>query len=309
MTGWFRHHGFALADAFRHLLKTPGNFLLNVLVVSIALTLPFAGLTLIENVRPVSEQLAVEPEISVFMQIDTPRERATAIGPEIRRIAQNAQHAVKLDFVPREKALGTLKDKTGLDEAIAALGDNPLPDAYVVRMTDFQDDGDARAIAAIADQLKKIDGVEYVQIDSAWVERLAALLQVMRLVLLFLAITLGVVVVSVVFNTIRLQVMTQREEIEVSRLVGATDAFICRPFYYTGALLGLIAGALALAVVAIGLHPLNATIADFARLYASEFRLVNLDPLSMLALLAISAGLGFLGALLSVSRQLHRLQD
>jgi len=309
MTGWFRHHGFALADAFRHLCKTPGNFLLNVLVVSIALTLPFAGLTLIENVRPVSEQLAVEPEISVFMEVDATRERATAIGPEIRRIAQETKHAVKLEFIPREKALSTIKSKTGLDEAITVLGNNPLPDAYVVKMTGFQDDGNAKAVAQIAEKLRELDGVEYVQIDSAWVERLAALLQVMRLILAFLAITLGVVVVAVVFNTIRLQVMTQREEIEVSRLVGATDAFICRPFYYTGALLGLIAGGVALIAVAVGLHPLNTAIADFARLYASEFRLANLDALSMLTLLGISGALGFLGAVLSVSRQLKRLQD
>jgi cell division transport system permease protein len=118
---------------------------------------------------------------------------------------------------------------------------------------------------------------------------------------------LGVVVVAVVFNTIRLQVMTQREEIEVSRLVGATDSFICRPFYYTGALLGLIAGGVALIAVAIALNPLNAAIADFARLYASEFRLVPLDASATLVMLASSAFLGLLGALLSVQRHLARL--
>ncbi|MFC7289347.1 permease-like cell division protein FtsX [Herminiimonas glaciei] len=307
MNSWLRHHGFALGDAFRHLFKTPGNFLLNVLVVSIALALPFAGMTLLENVRPVSEQLAVEPEISIFMAMDTPRERATAIAPEIRRIAQEAKHPVKLEFIPREKALSTLKNKTGLDDAISTLGANPLPDAYVVKMTGFQNDGDAKKIKAIVEKLQAINGVEYVQMDSAWVERLAALLQVMRLILIFLATTLGVVVVAVVFNTIRLQVMTQREEIEVSRLVGATDSFICRPFYYTGALLGLIAGGVALIAVALALNPLNAAIADFARLYASEFRLAPLDLVPTLILLAASAFLGLLGALLSVQRHLARL--
>lgn len=307
MNSWFRQHRFALGDAFRHLFKTPGNFLLNVLVVSIALALPFAGLTLIENVRPVSEQLAVEPEISIFMQMDASRERATALAPEIKRIAQEAKHPVKLEFIPREKALSTLKDKTGLEDAISTLGANPLPDAYVVKMTGFQNDDDAKKIKQITEKLQALNGVEYVQIDSAWVERLAALLQVMRLVLLFLAATLGVVVVAVVFNTIRLQVMTQREEIEVSRLVGATDSFICRPFYYTGALLGLIAGGVALIAVAIALNPLNAAIADFARLYASEFRLVPLDVNATLIMLAASAFLGLLGALLSVQRHLARL--
>jgi cell division transport system permease protein len=307
MNSWLRHHGFALGDAFRHLFKTPGNFLLNVLVVSIALALPFAGMTLLENVRPVSEQLAVEPEISGFMAMDTTRERATAIAPEIRRIAQEAKHPVKLEFIPREKALSTLKNKTGLDDAISTLGANPLPDAYVVKMSGFQNDGDAKKVKAIVEKLQALNGVEYVQMDSAWVERLAALLQVMRLILIFLATTLGVVVVAVVFNTIRLQVMTQREEIEVSRLVGATDSFICRPFYYTGALLGLIAGGVALIAVALALNPLNAAIADFARLYASEFRLAPLDLIPTLILLAASAFLGLLGALLSVQRHLARL--
>src|SRR5690606_10554182 len=125
---------------------------------------------------------------------------------------------------------------------------------------------------------------------------------IVRLILLFLAITLGVVVVAVVFNTIRLQVMTQREEIEVSRLVGATDGFICRPFYYTGALLGLFAGAVALIAVALALNPLNTAITEFARLYASEFKLTPLGLTETLILLAVSAFLGFFGALLSVQR-------
>jgi cell division transport system permease protein len=115
------------------------------------------------------------------------------------------------------------------------------------------------------------------------------------------------VVVAVIFNTIRLQVMTQREEILVSKLIGATDSFIHRPFYYTGALLGLCAGGLALGTVSLALRPLNTAIAEFARLYASEFQLTPLPPLAMAALLALSAGLGLIGALLSVQRHLSRL--
>jgi cell division transport system permease protein len=306
MNSWIRQHGFAMGDAFRHLFKAPGNFLLNVLVVAIALALPFAGLTLMENVRPVSEQLAVQPEISIFMAIDTSRERATAIAVDIKRIAQEGKNSFKLEFIPREKALDTLKSKTGLDDAIATLGVNPLPDAYVLKMAGLQTSGDAKRITAFSEKLKTLQGVETVQVDSAWVERLAALLQIMQLILLFLAGTLGVVVVAVVFNTIRLQVMTQREEIEVSRLVGATDSFICRPFYYTGALLGLFAGAVALIAVALAMHPLNTAITDFARLYASEFRLAPLNLAITAILLAMSAALGLFGSLLSVKRHLAR---
>lgn len=307
MIVWFRQHALALASAFRHLLRSPGSFSLNVVVVAIALALPFAGLTLLENVRPISEQLAVEPEISLFMSMETPRERATAIAQQIRRTVQESGNSGKLEFIPREHALTLLKNKTGLDDAITALGENPLPDGYVLKLSGVRNASDAAKVERLAAQLKSLPGVEYVQIDSAWVKRLAALMHVLRLALLFLATTLGVVVVAVIFNTIRLQVMTQRDEIEVCRMFGATDSYIYRPFYYTGALLGLCAGAAALGAVAVSLQPLNEAITDFARLYASEFRLAPLGISATLAMLAISAGLGLAGALLSVRSQLARL--
>jgi len=307
MMKWLRQHALAGGDALTHLLKAPGSFILNVLVVAIALALPFAGLTLLENIRPVSEQLAVEPEISIFMAMETPRERATALSPQIRRVVQESGHTARLEFIPREKALTLLRDKTGLSDAITALGENPLPDGYILKLAGVRDAAGAARVEALAAQLKALPGVEYVQIDSAWIKRLAALMHVLRLALLFLAATLGVVVVAVVFNTIRLQVMTQRDEIEVCRMFGATDAYIYRPFYYTGALLGLLAGGAALGVVTLALHPLNSAVAEFARLYASEFRLTPLDFTVTLALLATSATLGLLGAQLSVKRHLTRL--
>lgn len=305
MNIWFRQHRFALGAAFAQVRKSPGSFLFNVLVVSLALTLPFAGLTLLDNVRPMSEQLSVDPEISLFMKTDATREQAQALAPQLQRILAGS-HA-KISFMPREQALDNLKAKSGLGDVIETLGDNPLPDSYVMKLQGFTSSADAARIDGIADQLQALPGVDSVQVDSAWVKRLAALLGVLRLVLLLLAITLGVVVIAVVFNTIRLQVLTQRDEIAVSKLLGATDNFIHRPFYYTGALLGLCAGAVALGAVALALRPLNASIAEFARLYASEFQLTTLSPLGLAGLLAISAGLGLVGAMLSVQRHLARL--
>ena len=155
--------------------------------------------------------------------------------------------------------------------------------------------------------MRGIAGVESVQIDSAWVKRLAALLSILRMVLFFMAATLAVVVVVVVFNTVRLQVLTQIEEIAISKLIGATDSFIHRPFYYTGALLGLSAGSLALGAVALLLPPFNSAIAQFANLYASEFQLRNLSGTASACLLGIAVLLGLIGAWLSVRRHLARL--
>ncbi|MGV8893569.1 MAG: permease-like cell division protein FtsX [Burkholderiaceae bacterium] len=303
MKTWLREHRFALTDALRKLIRTPSSFAFNVLVVAIALALPIAGLTLFENIRPVTQQLAVEPEISLFLAADTPTDQAHALESDIRNTLPSGSKKSRIEFVPRDQALDALKKKTGLANAMETLGQNPLPDAYIIRLSN----ADADAVDALAERLKALPGVEAVQVDSDWVKRLAAMLQIMRLALLLLAVTLGVVVMAVVFNTVRLQVLTQREEIAVSRLLGATDAFIHRPFYYTGALLGLCAGALALSAVALALQPLNTAITEFARLYASEFRLTVLSLPTTLALLAISIALGLFGAALSVRRHLAQL--
>ena len=305
MRSWLRQHRYALGSALSHLGKAPGSFLFNVIVVAIALTLPFAGLTLLDNVRPMSEQLSVDPEISLFFKPDTPRADAQALGPTLRGIL--ADPGASVVFIPREKALDSLKAKSGLSDVLATLGDNPLPDSYVMKLDSFKSAAGAASVDAIAEQLRALPGVDAVQVDSAWVKRLAALLGILRLSLLLLAATLGTVVIAVVFNTIRLQVLTQRDEIAVSKLIGATDGFIHRPFYYTGALLGLLAGGVALGAVTLALGPLNVAIAEFARLYASEFQLAPLDPAAMAVLLGVSAALGLVGALLSVQRHLARL--
>lgn len=305
MTYWFRQHRYAMAAALLHLRRSPGGFLFNILVVAIALALPFMGVTLLDNVRPMSETLSVDPEISVFLKQDTPRDQAEALAVQLRQSVHDKQ--AKIVFIPREKALENLKDKNGLADVLATLGDNPLPDSYVLKLDAFRNAEAGGDVDQLAEQIRTLPGVDTVQVDSAWVKRLAALINILRMALLLLAATLGTVVVAVIFNTIRLQVLTQREEILVSKLIGATDSFIHRPFYYTGAVLGLCAGALALGAVTLALGPLNTAIAEFARLYASEFQLIPLQPLMMVALLALSATLGLIGARLSVRRHTARL--
>ena len=302
MTVWFRQHLFALKSAWSHLRVSPGNFLFNVLVVAIALALPIAGLTLIENVRPISSQLSIEPEISVFLQPATPRADATALSVPLKKMLKDANVSARVSFVPKDKALATIEETSNLAEVLSTLGGNPLPDAYVISLSNT----DAAKVDTLAQQLKTLDSVDVVQVDSAWIKRLAALVQVLQLSLLFLAVTLAVVVIVVVFNATRLQVISHQAEITVAKLLGATNSFIHRPYYYTGAMLGLLAGGVALGMIAASLQPLNGAIAEFARLYASEFRLIPLGLLPSLALLGVSTILGLCGAFLSVRRQLAR---
>lgn len=306
MTAWLRHHLAAFADALQHIRRAKGSFALNVLVIAIALALPFAGLTLTSNLQSVGGQIAVEPSISVFLLTETPREAAQALAPKLTAVVRQHAPQGKVSFVTREAALETLQQKTGIADAVAALGSNPLPDAYIITLDALDTPAGAARVDTLVAQLSILPGVEQVQVDSAWVKRLAAMLDILRLVVTMLAATLALVVVVVAFNTIRLQVMTQHAEIRVARLVGATDRFIYRPFYYLGALLGTSAGALALGAVALALQPLNQAIAQFTKLYATQFNLTVLTWQQSLVLLAFSALLGLVGSALSIHRHLTR---
>ena len=302
---WLREHWRALVSAFARLRSAPGGFVFNVVVIALALILPLSGLTVLENLRPVARDLAVEPELSVFLSTEVARSRAQAIASDIRQQAQQLSVPVRLEFIDRDQALASMKAHSGLHDVVTALGSNPLPDAYVVRVVGGADSVSPTRITQLADALGGISGVETVQLDSVWVKRLAALVDLASVVLWLLAATLCGVVLAVVFNTIRLQAYTQMEEISVTRLLGATDAFISRPFYYLGGLLGLCAGILALLTVAAGLSMINVSVEELAKLYGAKFSLSPLDVRSSALLLLVSVTLGVVGAGLSVRRALR----
>lgn len=302
---WLREHQFALSTAWSRLCRAPGSFIFNVMVIAMALMLPLVGLTLLENLRPVSRELAVEPEMTIFLKTEFPQDQAQALSTQLLNAAKSNGVDVKLEFISRDKALSTLKARAGLGDVVATLGNNPLPDAYVVRLAKPQDAAGAALIEKLADIYQHINGVESVQLDAAWVKRLAAFLQLGAIMLWLLAATLAGVVLAVVFNTIRLQVNNQSEEISVSRLLGATDGFVARPFYYSGGLLGLVAGSLAFAGVLAILSLLNTPVRELASLYGSVFQLQPLNLTSTLLLLFASLLLGVAGSILSVRRALH----
>lgn len=295
MKAWLRQHGQALGSATRRLLRTGG--LLGALVIGVALALPAAGYALLEGMRGVTARLAVDPQVSIFLRPEAKRAEADALGAALRADGRIA----KLRFVPREEALKELSAVQGMPEVIAALGRNPLPDAFVaqVREDTLQD---------FAADARKLAGVGAVQADTAWARRLAALAGVARFALWLVAGLLGAGLIAVTFNTIGLQILTRREEIEVLKLIGATDAFIQRPFYYLGLLQGLAGGAVALAIVAVSLTLLNREVQPLAESYGSGFRFGFLPIADAVAVVGFSALIGWLGAYLSVRRRLAEIE-
>ena len=285
MRSWLRQHRQAFARAATRI------GILNTVVIGIALALPAGGYTLVESLRALTGRMTIEPQISLFLDA---RADADALAARVKR----DRRVTAVRFVPREEALKNLAAVQGVPELVAALGRNPLPDALVVRAA-------PEAIEPLATELAKLPGVTQVQADAVWAERLARLARVARLAVWLLTAVLGAALVAVTFNTIRLQIVTQREEIEVSRLLGATDAFIRRPFYYGGFLQGVLGGAVALILVYGALALLNREVAALAQSYGSGFRLVAPGLADAAAVLAFGALLGALGAHLSVDRQLR----
>lgn len=291
MSAWLRQHRQAAAAALRRL------GVLNTAVIGVALSLPAGGYALLENLRDVAGRFALDTQISVFLQPGAKRAEADALGRTLRADRRIA----KVRFVPREQALKELSSVQGVAEVIAALGRNPLPDAFVV--TPRGED-----LEQLSGELAGLPGVAHVQADAAWARRLAALANIGRVAIWLLSALLGAGLVAVTFNTIRLQILTQRAEIEVSKLIGATDAFIRRPFYYMGLFQGAAGGVVALAIVAAGLGLLNREIRVLAESYGSGFRLEFLGPGDALAVLVFAGLLGSVGAQLAVARQLREIE-
>ena len=289
MKAWLRQHAQAINRGVRRV------GLLNVLVIGVALALPAGGYALVESLRAVSGRLVLDPQISLFL--DSKRADADALAATLKRDARIS----RVRFVPRDQALKEIGTVQGLPDLIAALGRNPLPDAFVVTAREEN-------IEALAAELGRLPGVAHVQADALWARRLASIARVGRAGLWLLAVLLGVALVAVTFNTIRLQILTQRDEIEVSKLIGATDGFIGRPFYYAGLVQGLAGGLVALAVVAVSLALLNREVRPLSESYGSDFRFAFLSPGDALAVVAFAALLGWLGAHLSVRRHLRAIE-
>jgi cell division transport system permease protein len=294
MSAWLHQHRQALGSALTRFLRTAG--LLSALVIGVALALPAGGYALLEGLHGLGARLSLTPQISVFLRPEAKRTEADALGSALRA----DRRIDRVRFVSREEALKELSAVQGVPEVIAALGRNPLPDAFVVSVKEEE-------LEPLAAELRKMPAVGHVQADTVWARRLAALAGIGRLALWLLAALLGVGLVAVIFNTIRLQVLTQREEIEVLKLIGATDAFIRRPFYYLGLLQGLAGGAVALAIVGAGLALLNREVRALSESYGSGFRFVFLSAGDAIAIVAFAALIGWLGAYLSVAKHLREM--
>lgn len=293
-------HLRVLRFTLQRLLLTPNATLLNILIIGIALSLPVGGYVLLKSLQALGSQIAGTPQISVFLATGTNDGEIGRIGDKLK------EHSgiKRIEFVSRDAALKKMQQSSGLSDVIGGLPQNPLPDAFVI----YPKDSSLKSLEALRNELKTWQHFEHVQLDSAWIHKLEALLDFGRLAVAILAALLSFALIAITFNTIRLQILTRREEIEVAKLIGATDAFIRRPFLYFGHTQGMLGGIATWLLVAGSLQLLNLQLGTLTQLYTSNFSLQHLSLGDSLTLLGFSAYLGWLGAWFSVSQHLWQIE-
>ena len=298
MKRWLRQHRYALAIAVRRLLAQPFSSLSNLLAIALALSVPIVGSAILLAAQPVAREVSVSPEITLFLQHDAPAQAAQTIDKRLH--AEFAEDIQETHIVSRKQAYQSLQRNPNWADALSVLPENPLPDSIVVTLADNANL--ANRANTLVQEWRQWETVDLVQHDSAWVQRLEAILRFLGIGLGLLALGVALVVLATVFNTVRMQALAQREEIAVARLVGATESFVRRPFLYLGALTGLLASLAAIGLSALALKPLNTALAQLAQSYGAHLALQLPDAQSLLLATVVIVILGALSALWSVTR-------
>jgi cell division transport system permease protein len=298
----FERHAQALLGSLGRLARQPFATALTILVIGIALALPAALYLAVANMRVVTAGLGDSVQLSAYLEMST-----TAAGAKKAAAAIEALEGVTdAVLVSPEEGLAEFRRHSGIGEALRALPENPLPWLVQVRPSPPHDS--AEEVERLAAELRKLDGVEIVEADTAWVRRLHAIEDTMQRIVLLVAALLGAGVLGVVGNTIRLEINGRRAEIEVTKLVGGSNAFVRRPFLYSGFWQGLGGGLLAFALIAAGLAALAPYVARLAAAYGATFAVEGLSMREWSVVVGGGALLGLLGAWLAATYHLRRIE-
>lgn len=300
ISSWLGHHRFVAVDAVERLLKTPLASLLSCMVIAVALALPAGLLVALQNAERLSAGWDTTPRLSVFLYTTVTDTEGRAIAERI----QQRRDVESVTYISSIEALEQFKAESGMADVFEHLDGNPLPSVIDVTPVTVSE----AAMQQLQSALQEIVGVEQVLVDMAWVQRLQGILDLARVLVMGLAGLLLTGVVLVMGNTIRLSIEARRDEIVIIKLVGGTNAFVRRPFLYTGLWYGLGGGLLAWVLVQLGLVGLSAAADNLAVLYNSDFSVRGLGFGQSLQLWLLGAGLGLGGAWLAVARQLRGIE-
>ena len=299
---YFSRHAQVLVGSLGRIVHAPFATLMTMGVIAVALALPLFLSVLLQNARIATGNWNEAYDLSVYMDKKAGAARVQSLAKQLRQRGDVAT----VRIITAAEALAEFRNDSGFGKALDALGDNPLPDTLVVTPTLLA--STPQGTETLRTTIAALSDVQTVQIDSEWVKRLHAMLELLRRIVLLTGGLLGVGIVLIVSNTIRLDILNRRAEIEVMKLVGASDGFARRPFLYSGIWYGLGGGLLALILIGIASAVLARPVAQLAFLYGSAFRLQGLEAATGLSVLAVAVGLSWLGSWLAATRHIRAIE-
>jgi cell division transport system permease protein len=297
---WLQHHRLSAADSLFRVLDKPFSSLMTWLVIGIALALPVGLSVALDNARAVSSQLDSTARLSVFLADGTGAADAAGLAERL----EARDDVATVVFLSRDDALAEFSQLSGFADVLDSLEDNPLPHVILVEPTDAEEAG----VAGLREELLGLPEVAQVVLDMAWLQRLNRLMELSRRLVQALGLLLLAGVVLILGNTIRLAIENRREEIIITKLVGGSNAFVRRPFLYTGLWFGVGGGVVAAALIALALWFVDGPVSALAASYGSDFRLGGLGIMNSLNLVLFGGLLGLGGAWLAVSRHLGSIE-
>jgi len=295
---WREHHADVAKDCLRQLFAAPMSTFMTVLVLAVALALPGFLFSALSNVSRLSDSWDNENKISLFLQTDL----STA---QVDNFVQNLllrPDLIAIDLVDASQGLLEFKQQSGLSDILDSLESNPLPAVVYVLPKNNSQEG----LALLANELKALPQVEQAVLDLNWIKRFNGILLVIERAIVALSLLLAFAILLIIGNTIRLNVESRNEEILVSKLMGATNAWVRRPFLYSGVFYGVSAAVLALLILELAMLMMKTPILQLTQLYQSHFVLSGLGVIGSITLILVSSILGLLGALISVNKFLAK---
>ena len=301
VSAWAARHVSTASAALGRLAKQPFSSLMTILVIGVTLALPAAMHLVIKNAQSISASWDNALDFSVYLNADTSLDDAQKLADIIGQRADIDQ----VTLISAEDALLDFREHSGFGEALDHLTVNPLPHTLVVRPSDANTE---LSIGLLNEELGNLPEADFVQVDTEWVQRFHAILDILQRAIAMGAGLLGAAIIVIIGNTIRLDIQNRREEIEVTKLIGASNAFVRRPFLYTGFWYGLGGGVLALALVLYGLFALEGPVARLAGLYNSGFEVLALDFLESGMIIVTGVVLGLVGSWFAAARHMRRIE-
>jgi len=302
LVSYLSHHLQMFIASLGYLSRQPVSTLMTSAVIAIALALPAGLYVALDNISQLSAGWDGSTQISLFLKHDVELKQAEKLATRLRL----SKEIEKVVIIDRDKGLKQFQSISGFGDAIQFLDENPLP--HVITVQPVIEHQRPDKVVHLVNTLQQESLVELAQLDMQWVKRLYTLLDVARRGVWIIGSLLGLAVLLIIGNTIRLDIQNRREAIEVSKLIGASDAFIRRPFLYTGLWYGLSGGLLAWLLIAISLGIMAEPVQTLATLYHSSYELSGLSHNNIAVLIMISCALGLGGSWLAVGRHLSEIE-